>query len=513
VAGLTLGILLAEAGIPVTLVAKTPAETTQTESNSAYAQGGMAVCLPEQNPEGDSFIQHLADTLNASAGRATEAVVTTLLAQAPGLVAQLQRWGVPFDTTPTGALAFTKEAAHQVRRVIHAGGDATGKHLMAALFAYAQQLPLLTVQPQYQLMQLIQTEPHTPVLGGWFYNAASHSIVPIVAQHTILATGGLAGLYTHTTNPSFTSGEALGIAHRAGCTLKDLAFIQFHPTAFYWDGQARFLVSEALRGEGGILRNHTGEAFATRYHPQGELAPRDIVARMIYQEIQAYTATSGTNNHAVFLDMTHLPADFLLNRFPTIAHKAAQFGIDITQDWLPVAPAAHYTMGGITTQPNGATNLPNLWAIGECACTGLHGANRLASNSLLECGAMALLAFDTLQPLLSTPHRLATIPLGVVIPIPIAWQPLSPESQAHIEVLQPQLKQLLWQYAGVVRTQTGLLHAHRQVQQWLNLAEAKQWQMQAPLGVAFYHQLTVANQLLAQALALPNSLGAHYLSP
>ena len=513
-AGLTLGILLAEAGIPVTLVTKTPTELTPTESNSAYAQGGMAVCLPQQNPEGDSFSQHVADTLNASAGLAVELVVTTLLAQAPRLVAHLQRWGVPFDTTPAGELAFTKEAAHQVRRVIHAGGDATGKHLMAALFAYAKQLPLITLQPHYQLMALIQPTPQGAVSGGWFYNTDTRTVVPLLAQQFVLATGGLAGLYTHTTNPAFTTGEVLAIAYQAGCPLQDLAFVQFHPTAVYWQGHARFLVSEALRGEGGILRNHHGEAFAQRYHPQGELAPRDIVARMIYQEMQAYTATTGANNQYVFLDMTHLPADFLRNRFPTIAHKAAQYGLDITQDWLPVAPAAHYTMGGIATKPNGATSLPNLWAIGECACTGLHGANRLASNSLLECGTMALLAFDTLYPLLRTTTTLPSADSSAItLPNTPQWQPIpNPNTVLAIEAYQTQLKQLLWQYVGVVRTTAGLLHAQGQVQQWLSLVQTQQWQLQPPLGVQFYHQLMVALQLIQHALTLQDSVGAHFIS-
>ena len=503
-AGLTLACLLAETGKAVTVISKTASwAETAVETNSAYAQGGMAVCLPTQNPRGDSFPQHQADTLSASGGFANPQAVETLLAQAPALVATLQRWGVVFDTTPTGELAFTQEAAHQTRRVIHAGGDATGKHLVAGLLAYAKTLPTLQFSSELHLISLLPSATPNTVAGGVFFNEVSQTVEPIFAQQTILATGGLAGLFTHTTNPAYTTGEGFAIAQQAGCTLKDMAFIQFHPTAFYFKGQVKFLVSEALRGEGGVLRNQQGEAFAKRYHPAGDLAPRDVVSRMIYQELHQ----SNPPATHVWLDMTHLPADFLKARFPTIYQKALAFGIDLTLAPLPVAPAAHYTMGGIETQPNGKTGVTNLWAIGECACTGLHGANRLASNSLLECGAMALEAFKTLALLPNT-----QTPSPYWHDEQAGYLTADSSQSEAIRVLQTALKQLMWEQVGVVRTVAGLTQANIQLKYWLQEATEAQWQQVLPEGLTYYYQLKVAKTVVEQALALQQSVGSHYLS-
>jgi L-aspartate oxidase len=507
-AGLTLACLLAETGQSVTVVSKTASwAETAIETNSAYAQGGMAVCLPTQNPRGDSFPQHQADTLSASGGFANTQAIETLLAQAPELVATLQRWGVVFDATPTGELAFTQEAAHQTRRVIHAGGDATGKHLVAGLLAYAKTLPYLHFKPDLQLLRFIQQASGQPVQGALFFNEQTQQIEPLYAEQTILATGGLAGLYTHTTNPPYTTGEALSIAQEAGCSLKDMAFIQFHPTAFYWQGQVKFLVSEALRGEGGVLKNKQGEAFAKRYHTAGELAPRDVVSRMIYEELHK-TSPPATN---VWLDMTHLSADFLVNRFPTIYKKALAFGVDFTTMPLPVAPAAHYTMGGIQTTPDGQTGIQNLWAIGECACTGLHGANRLASNSLLECGAMALEAFKTIQ---ANQQPMAKNTLTAFMnnnDKQDAWVLADAEIIAQILPLQTALKQLMWQQVGVIRTVEGLQQAKVQLERWVQQATKADWQLVLPEGLNYYHQLQVASAVVEKALALPQSVGSHYL--
>jgi L-aspartate oxidase len=504
-AGLVLACLLAETGQAVTVVSKTDSwAETAVETNSAYAQGGMAVCLPTQNPLGDSFAQHQADTLAASGGCALPHAIETLLAQAPELVTTLQRWGIVFDTTPTGELAFTQEAAHQTRRVIHAGGDATGKHLVAGLLTYAKTLPSLHFQPHLVLLGLIQTASGTPVKGAWFFNQQSQQVEPILAQQTVLATGGLAGLFTHTTNPSYTTGEALSIAQAAGCTLKDMAFIQFHPTAFYWEGEVKFLVSEALRGEGGRLKNQAGEAFAKQYHPDGELAPRDVVSRMIYEEL---IKTSPSAGH-VWLDMTHLSADFLMQRFPTIYQKALGFGVDLTTMPLPVAPAAHYTMGGIDTTPEGKTTVPNLWAIGECACTGLHGANRLASNSLLECGAMALKAFNTLK----TVEKASTKEAFLLANKP-QWFFTQPEKVAVFSLHHHALKRLMWESLGVVRTHKGLADAKTHLAQWQRDAKQAAWDTLVPEGLQYWHQLQVAIVAVEQAVALSKSVGAHYLTP
>jgi L-aspartate oxidase len=508
-AGLTLACLLAETGQSVTIVSKTSSwAETAVETNSAYAQGGMAVCLPTQNPLGDSFPQHQADTLSASGGFANTQAIETLLAQAPELVATLQRWGVVFDATATGELAFTQEAAHQTRRIIHAGGDATGKHLVSALLAYAKTLPSLQFKPDLQLLRFIQRARGTPVHGAWFFNEKTQSIEAIQAEQTILATGGLAGLYAHTTNPPYTTGEALAIAQAAGCLLKDMAFVQFHPTAFYWQGGVKFLVSEALRGEGGILKNAQGEAFAKRYHPAGELAPRDVVSRMIYEELNKTTPAAKN----VWLDMTALSAAYLVNRFPTIYQKARAFGVDFTTMPLPVAPAAHYTMGGIETTPEGKTAVENLWAIGECACTGLHGANRLASNSLLECGAMALEAFKTITANNHPQHFSLDEATSFMLfdddSLPLFTPP---KEVSLIRVRQAKLKQLLWDQVGVVRTVAGLSQANAILENWLRQAKCANWQHCLPEGLNYYNQLQVAVRVVEQALALPVSVGAHFL--
>ena len=389
ISGLYTALKLANSGVNVLLVSK----NALTENNSRYAQGGIAAVLPE-NTE-DSQELHIQDTLVAGAGLCNEAVVREILAGGHVAIADLLLLGVPFDKDAAGQLRLGLEGGHSVNRIIHAGGDATGKQVEMTLIARLQENHRIRMMAFCEIAELLHRDG--ACIGARAVDYDQQREFVIHARHTVLATGGAGRLYSHSTNPAGATGNGFSLAYHTGATLRDMAFVQFHPTAFYQDGQARFLVSEALRGEGGILRNATEQAFMASVHPQGDLAPRDIVTRTIYHELQQQqTHRSDAPSHApnkapdhVFLDMTHLPAELLAERFPTILAACERFGVDLRTQLIPVAPAAHYMMGGVAVDLNGQTDIPGLSVVGETVWTGLHGANRLASNSLLECMVLA----------------------------------------------------------------------------------------------------------------------------
>src|SRR6201997_4164468 len=383
VAGLRAAIELSSAGTVLVL-----AKSDLSESATAYAQGGIAVALSDE----DEIGLHEQDTINAGDGLCRAEAVALLVEEGPKYITQLIEWGTEFDRAGT-KLAFTREAAHSRSRILHAHGDSTGREISRALLARAHTIPHLHLRAHAFTTDLIVEGKR--VVGVRFIDETDGSLHEVRAGAVLLATGGLGQIYRETTNPDVATGDGMAIAYEAGAVLSDMEFVQFHPTALAVKGAPRFLLSEALRGEGGILRNIGLERFMKRYNEAQELAPRDIVARAIVSEMHRTQSTH------VFLDMTKKSEEFLKKRFPRIYETCAGYGLDLATDLAPVCPAAHYMMGGIKTDLKGHASLPGLYAAGETAATGVHGANRLASNSLFEglvFGALAGQAMMTDAP-------------------------------------------------------------------------------------------------------------------
>ena len=364
IAGLRAAIALAPAGRVAVLTKADP-----NESNTGYAQGGIAAAVGED----DSPELHAADTIRAGDGLCDEQAVRVLVEQGPAYVRELLEWGTRFERDASGRPALGREAAHSVRRVLHAG-DATGREIGRVLWERVSGLRSVETIHHALVTELLVEDGR--VCGVAFFDPSGVR-QQFRADATLLATGGAGQVFRETTNPAVATGDGISLAYDAGARVVDLEFVQFHPTALKRDGAPRFLISEALRGEGARLVNARGEAFMTRYHPGGDLAPRDVVARSIVREEEQ---TGG----AVFLTLAHLDPEFVARRFPTIADMCRRIGLDLARNPIPVGPAAHYIMGGVETNDWGRTSMPGLFAAGEVACTGVHGANRLASNSLLE---------------------------------------------------------------------------------------------------------------------------------
>jgi L-aspartate oxidase len=365
IAGLYTSLLAREQGSVVILT-----KGSIDECNTKHAQGGIAAAIGK----GDSAELHYRDTIAAGAGLCDPETVRILVDEAPDRIIDLINFGVIFDTL-NGEIALTREAAHSVPRILHAGGDATGEHIEVTLSQMAR-LAKVTILEHFLVTEIIIEDGVAK--GVRAFDCISGSVEEFGCKAVILATGGAGGLFKFTTNPDIATGDGIALAYRAGAEITDIEFFQFHPTALRLPGVAPFLISEAVRGEGGILRNSDGRQFMFDYSPDGDLAPRDIVARGILSEMKK------TGSDRVLLDVTHLPARKILARFPHIYRFCLDHGFDITKALIPVAPAAHYMMGGVKTNVWGETNIAGLFAAGETACTGVHGANRLASNSLLE---------------------------------------------------------------------------------------------------------------------------------
>lgn len=425
VAGLRAAIELAEAG-RVLVVAK----DSLHESSSEYAQGGIAAALSDD----DEVELHEQDTLAAGDGLCDRAAVKILVEEGPAAIQELIEWGAQFDREGS-RLAFTQEGAHSRRRVLHAHGDSTGREISRTLYHKAASLANVEFQSFTAVTDLLVADGE--VAGVVACDAKTRHAVPLHARAVLLATGGLGRVYRETTNPDVATGDGVAAAYRAGAEISDIEFVQFHPTALHLEGAPRFLLSEALRGEGAVLRNAAGERFMERYHPLKELAPRDVVSRSIIAELER------TGAPHVFLDLTHLPADFVRRRFPRIYETCLRFGVDLTKEPAPVHPAAHYAMGGVRTDLDGRTSLPRLFAAGEVAATGVHGANRLASNSLLEGVVFGARAGRAMRELAAAPH-VTTAPL--------------PEPEFP-DVAESELRELTWRYCGVIRSGEGLQRA------------------------------------------------------
>ena len=454
------------------------------DTNTLYAQGGIAAALGE----GDSAARHAQDTLKAGAGLSDPEAVRVLTSEGPQRVADLTRMGVAFDEVH-GEIALALEGAHSKPRVLHAGGDATGAHIETTLADLARHSNVGVLE--YALATDLLTAGGR-ANGVRVLDARNQLLADFHARHVILASGGAGQLYRATTNPQVATGDGIALAFRAAAELTDMEFYQFHPTALSLPGAPHFLISEAVRGEGGILRNTNGEAFMPRYDERGDLAPRDVVARSIATEM------SRTGAAHVLLDVTHLQGDLVSARFPTIYRTCLEWGVDMTTSPIPVSPAAHYMMGGIRTNLQGETTLPGLYACGEVASTGAHGANRLASNSLLETIVFAHRVVERALALGDAASGCAPSadPIRLALPKPDGERPPS----------RAALQQLMWDSVGLARNGDGLAHA---------AATLRGWAAAAPYsGDPSSHELAnlaLVGWLMAEAaLRRTESRGAHY---
>ncbi|MGA3325137.1 MAG: L-aspartate oxidase [Terriglobia bacterium] len=487
IAGMRAAIDLAQGGRVLVLT-----KDNLYESSTEYAQGGIAAALGED----DEVTLHRHDTLMAGDGLCREEAVRVLVEEGPAQIQQLIDWGMRFDRNGT-KLAFTREGAHSRSRVLHAHGDSTGSEILRALMAKARTLPTIQLLPHSFATELVREDGKVRAVN--YLDSPGSAPQSIPAAAVLLATGGLGQVYKETTNPSVACGDGVAMAYRAGALLSDLEFVQFHPTALFVKGAPRFLLSEALRGEGAYLRNLLLERFMPRYHEAAELAPRDVVARAITLEMQK------TRAEFIYLDLTSMDPEHVKKRFPRIFSTCLKYNIDITADLVPIRPAAHYSMGGVATDLHGATSLPGLFAAGEVASTGVHGANRLASNSLLEglvFGARAAAA-------MLNPHSPASVPS----PPPSPRAPSSPAAAPRPALTNAQraveeARAILWDKVAIIRNGKHLSEAVNR------LAELSLPEPSPPSRLAYeaFNILTVASLIARCALAREESRGAHYRS-
>jgi len=421
------------------------------ESNTRYAQGGIAAAMsPADSPH-----LHYEDTLEAGAGLCDQRAVEVLTREAPGRIRDLLALNVPFDREG-GELALGLEAAHRARRVLHAGGDATGFHIEQTLCRALREAGAEVIEGCFVTDIVIDAGRAVGVRALPKPDSLAAESRLVLGRRIVLASGGAGQLFSHTTNPPVATGDGLSLAYRAGAALADIEFYQFHPTALAIPGQPSFLISEAVRGEGAYLRNAEGERFMLRVDPRGELAPRDVVARAISAEM----LRSGTTH--VFLDLSHLSREMVRSRFPTTNADSAKAGLDITVDLLPVAPAAHYLMGGVQTNLWGETRVPGLFACGEVACTGVHGANRLASNSLLE----GLVFGARIVEGVNNPSAREAAPPDTDAFRISESAPASVEQGREVKTTLADLQNLMWRKVGVVREEAGLNAARHELTGW-----------------------------------------------
>jgi L-aspartate oxidase len=476
VAGLRAAIELAPYGNVLVVTKDKP-----SESSTEYAQGGIAAAMSDEDTVGI----HFEDTLKAGDGLCREEAVKTLVEEGPERIMELISWGAEFDKEGL-KLDFTLEAAHSRRRILHSHGDSTGKELERVLLNKVRSLSSVKKYPFAFTVDLIAED--TACYGAYVVRAGE--VTAILAKATILTTGGAGQLFARTTNPPVATGDGMAIAFRAGAELEDMEFVQFHPTSLYSPAAPQFLLSESIRGEGAVLLNINQKRFMEGYHKMAELAPRDVVSRAIISEM----VKTGSNH--VYLDLRHMGKDFVKNRFPRIYATCLQYDVDITEDPVPVSPAAHYIMGGVRTDVNGATNIKGLYAAGEVACTGVHGANRLASNSLLEglvYGARA--------------GRAAVDSQMVLKEVCLKEPDASPISDS--DEIKRALRKLMWEKAGIIRCAVSLEEAKEKL---LSYWPVTRQNYNTRRDLELKNMITVSGIIVEAALRRKGSVGAHYRS-
>lgn len=488
IAGLSLALRLANQGCKVFIATK----KESADANTNFAQGGIS-CV---TAPGDDFQQHLQDTLIAGAGLCDEAVALEIIKRGPEEIEQLTKYGVHFHKTPDGQYDLGREGGHSQRRVLHAG-DITGHQVEVALLNQVMNNSNIAVMEHAMLIDLVLHEGRC--IGAYIFNDKTSEVFAVQAKHTVLATGGCGKVYLYTSNPDIATGDGIALAWRAGAQIADMEFIQFHPTCLYHPLAKNFLISEAVRGEGAVLTDANGKTFMERYDERGSLAPRDIVARAIDSEMKR------TGEPCCYLDIRFKGKDFLTNRFPNIYAKCLEFGVDMATDLIPIVPAAHYCCGGIKATIAGETSILGLAAIGETACTGLHGANRLASNSMLEALVCAHATADRLILESSCNNDSVTIApwhTGHAVP-----------SDENVLVAHnwSELRTCMWDYVGIVRTNKRLARAMRRIENLRQEIRAYYFDylLTAPM-LELRNLADVARLIVASAQQRHESRGLHY---
>ncbi len=498
IAGLSFAIKAAELG-SVAIVTK----KEEVESNTNYAQGGIAAVTDDD----DNFESHINDTLKSGSGLCREDVVNFVITEGPERIRELIDWGVHFTKTKdskSGTYDLGREGGHSRRRVLHAE-DLTGREIERALIEKVASKKNITIYENFFSIDLICKSKLTGhkedrCLGAYAFDVDKNIVHTFRAKFVMLATGGSGKVYLITTNPDIATGDGVAMAYRAGAEIANMEFMQFHPTCLYHPDAKSFLISEAVRGEGAVLKLRNGSKFMEKYHPMGALAPRDVVAKAIDTELKK------SGDEYALLDITHMGREFLVKRFPYIYNRCLEFDIDMAVDPIPVVPAAHYQCGGVLVNPFGETSIDGLFACGEVACTGLHGANRLASNSLLEALVFAHRAFKKIRELLPTVEKDAT-------PIP-PWDPKgATESDESIVVSHnwDEIRMCMWNYVGIVRSDKRLERAKRRIDLIAREIEEYYWNFTITTNLLELRNIaTVAGIVIECSRLRKESRGLHY---
>lgn len=496
IAGLSLAIKLSAIGEVIVVTKK-----EKNESNTNYAQGGIAAVTDKT----DSFEEHIQDTLICGSGLCNKDVVEFIVREGPPRIQELIDWGVHFtkSTSDTSLYDLGREGGHNRRRVLHAK-DFTGQEIERALNEKVTQLKNVTIFENHIGIDLIikktESSGKTDCRGAYVLDINKGDVHTYKAKHTILCTGGAGKVYLITTNPDIATGDGLAMAHRAGAKISNMEFIQFHPTCLYHPEAKAFLISEAVRGEGGILKLKNGEPFMEKYHSMNSLAPRDVVAKAIDSELKK------SGDKYVLLDVTHLDRDFIIDRFPNIYKKCLEYGIDITSDPIPIVPAAHYICGGVVVDHYGQTSIANLFACGEVSCTGLHGANRLASNSLLEAVVYSHRVFTDIA------RKFNNIEYSDACIAP--WDSSgTTESDDSVVVTNnwDEIRRCMWNYVGIVRSDKRLARAARRIELIQKEIDEYYWNFKVTKDLIELRNITTVAKLIVQsAFARKESRGLHY---
>ena len=462
--------------------------------STAWAQGGIAAAMSQT----DSYDSHIEDTLIAGAGLCNEAAVRQTVENGPSSIGWLVEQGVTFDAAEDGPFHLTQEGGHSQRRVVHSA-DATGLAVQSSLDVKVRAHPNIELFEHHMAVDLVQDGVGEPVRGAYIYDLETTEVAAFAAKVVILATGGASRVYLYTSNPDGATGDGIAMAWRAGCRVANMEFNQFHPTCLYHREARTYLISEAVRGEGGEMVLDNGERFLDAFDARGELAPRDIVARAIDFEMKRLGAD------CVFLDISHQDSDFIMEHFPNIYETCLENGIDITKSPIPVVPAAHYTCGGVITDLKGRTDVDGLYVIGESASTGLHGANRMASNSLLECFVFAATAATDIIA------RLDDMPAPTAIP---AWdESRVTDSDEEVVVSHnwDELRRTMWSYVGIVRTDKRLARAKRRIDLLADEIQDYYGNFRiTPDLLELRNLVTVSDLIVRSALERKESRGLHY---